>query len=176
MIMASFLRMLRVAALVSPLGLNTGTHAQDARSPEAVIDAFHQALRTYNTAGALSLLGRELMVFEFGVVDPTLEAYAFQHLPFDMDTASQTVWTLTSREVGGSDEEPWVVSTYRVTGVRPDQVTPIDQTTTESVILRRTGDQYRIIHFHWSTDDPLFQAEAQAARTGQIPGGAPVNR
>jgi hypothetical protein len=162
--------MRRTALLVTSLAaMSSATLAQNADDPGRIVDDFHRALTIYNTAGALSLLGRDLVVFEFGVVDPTLEAYAFQHLPFDMDTASQTVWEVVDRSVGGTADEPWVLTTYRVTGVRPDQLTPIDQTTVETVILRRTGDRLRITHFHWSTDDLEFQAEAQSARTGQLP-------
>jgi ketosteroid isomerase-like protein len=136
---------------------------QGARIPADAVDAFHAALRAKNTAGALSLLDRGLVVFEFGTVDPTVEAYAFQHLPFDMDVAAATQWKLETRRVGGEGNERWVLSTYRVTGTQRDG-TPIDLTTLETVILRRTGDLFRIVHFHWSTNDPAFQAQAQQQR------------
>jgi ketosteroid isomerase-like protein len=57
-----------------------------------------------------------------------------------------------------------VLSTYRVTGKQSDG-TPIDQTTLETVILRRTGELLRIVHFHWSTSDAAFQARAQGQRS-----------
>jgi len=138
--------------------------AQGARIPADAVDAFHAALRAKNTAGALSLLDRGLVVFEFGAVDPTVEAYAFQHLPFDMDVAVATQWKLETRRVGGEGNERWVLSTYRVTGTQRDG-TPIDLITLETVILRRVGDLFRIVHFHWSTNDPAFQARAQGQRS-----------
>jgi ketosteroid isomerase-like protein len=138
----------------------TSTAAQDARIPAEVVDAFHVALRKKDTAGALSLLDRSLLVFEFGAVDPTVEAYAFRHLPFDMDVAVATQWKLETRRVGGEGNERWVLSTYRVTGKQADGA-PIDQTMLETVILRRSGELFRIVHFHWSSSDPAFQARAQ---------------
>ena len=87
----------------------------------------------------MSLLDRGLVVFEFGTVDPTVEAYAFRHLPFDMDVAVGDAWKLETRRVGGEGNERWVLSTYRVTGTQRDG-TPIDHTTLETVILRRSGD------------------------------------
>ena len=138
--------------------------AQSARIPAEAVDSFHAALRAKNTAGALSLLDRGLVVFEFGSMDPTVEAYAFQHLPFDMDVAAATKWTLESRRVGGEGNERWVLSSYRVTGAERDG-TPIDMTTLETAILRRSGDGFRIVHFHWSTNDPSFQARAQRQRS-----------
>jgi len=134
-----------------------------ARTPAQTVDAFHAALRNKDTAGALSLLDRGLVVFEFGNADPTAEAYAFRHLPFDMDVAVATRWKLETRKAGGEGSERWVLSTYRVTGKTPDG-SPIDLTMLETVLLRRSGEQFRIVHFHWSTNDPAFQARAQGER------------
>jgi ketosteroid isomerase-like protein len=156
-----------VAALGAALALAapaTSANAQGARIPAEAVDAFHAALRAKNTAGALSLLDRGLVVFEFGAVDPTVEAYAFHHLPFDMDVAAATKWTLESRRIGGEGNERWVLSTYRVTGTQRDGAA-IDMTTLETVILRRVGELFRIVHFHWSTNDPAFQARAQRQRS-----------
>jgi ketosteroid isomerase-like protein len=142
----------------------TAAIAQGARTPAETVDAFHAALRKQDTAGALSLLDRGLVVYEFGGIDPTVEAYALQHLPFDMDVAAATTMKLDSRRSGGEGNERWVLSTYRVTGKQADG-TPIDQTMLETVILRRSGAQFRIVHFHWSTNDPAYQARAQRQRT-----------
>ena len=152
-----------LALLLSLIACPVTAAAQGARTPADTVDAFHAALRAKNTAGALSLLDRGLVVFEFGAVDPTVEAYAFQHLPFDMDVAAATQWKLEMRRVGGEGNERWVLSTYRVTGKQRDG-TAIDLTTLETVILRRAGDLFRIVHFHWSTNDPAFQARAQQQR------------
>jgi hypothetical protein len=127
------------------------------------VDAFHRALAATDTAGALSLLARELIVFEYGVVDPTVEAYAFQHLPVDMDVAAQTEWEVVTRQVGSEGAAYWVLSTYRITGT--DRAgNRIDVNTMETVLLRRVGEAFRIVHFHWSTDDPEYLANAVSAR------------
>ena len=65
--------------------------AQGGRTPSDVVDAFHKALRNLDTAGALSLLDRGLVVYEFGMVDPTVEAYGLRHMPHDMDLAEGDV-------------------------------------------------------------------------------------
>ena len=133
------------------------------RTPAEVVDAFHAALRNKDTAAALSLLDRGLVVYEFGTVDMTVEAYAFRHLPFDMDVAVATRWKLETRRVGGEGNDRWVLSTYRVTGTRPNGAA-IDLTMLETVILRRSGEQFRIVHFHWSTSDPAFNARTLGER------------
>lgn len=156
-------RFARVAARVALIGCVSAAAAQETRLPAEVVDAFHAALRNKDTAGALSLLDRGLVVYEFGAVDPTVEAYAFSHLPFDMDVAVATQWKLETRRTGGEGGLRWVLSTYRVTGRQSDG-TAIDQTTLETVILRRSGERFRIVHFHWSTSDPAFQARVQSRR------------
>jgi ketosteroid isomerase-like protein len=138
--------------------------AQGPRLPAEAVDAFHAALRKKDTAAALSLLDRGLVVYEFGAVDATAEAYAFRHLPFDMDVAVATQWRLQTRRAGGEGNERWVLSTYRVTGKQSDGA-PIDLAMLETVILRRSGEGFRIVHFHWSTSDPAFQARAQRQRS-----------
>jgi ketosteroid isomerase-like protein len=133
---------------------------QGQRIPADAVDAFHQALRNGDTAAALSLLDRELVVFEFGVMDPTAEAYAFQHLPFDIDAAAVSTWNIENRRVGGEGDVRWVLTTYHVTGRRADG-SPIDLTTLETMILRRTSGLFRIVHMHWSTNDAQYQAMSQ---------------
>ena len=141
----------------------TGCVLGQTRTPTETVDAFHAALRNKDTAGALSLLDRGLVVFEFGTADPTVEAYAFRHLPFDMDVAVATRWKLETRKTGGEGSERWVLSTYRVTGSHADGQ-PIDLAMLETVILRRSGDAFRIVHFHWSTSDPAFNARSAGER------------
>lgn len=133
--------------------------AQAPRLPVDVVDAFHAALRAKDTAAALSLLDRGLVVFEFGAIDPTAETYALAHLPSDIDVAAATQWKLQTRRVGGEGNERWVLSSYHVSGAQPDG-TPIDQTLLETAILRRSGDSFRIVHLHWSTNDLAYQAAA----------------
>jgi ketosteroid isomerase-like protein len=153
----------KALSLLAGCALAASAAAQTPRIPAETVDAFHAALRNKDTAAALSLLDRGLVVYEFGLVDPTAEAYAFNHLPFDMDAAVATQWKLESRHVGGSGDERWVLSTYRVTGKQSDG-TAIDQTTLETAILRRSGGVFRIVHLHWSTSDAAFQARSQGQR------------
>lgn len=155
-------RMLAAAAFAA---FASAAFAQEARTPIDAVDAFHNALTRGNTAAALSLLARDLTVYEFGVVDPTLEQYAFAHLPFDMNLAAATQWKVETRRMGGGGDDWWVITTYRVTGAGLNN-RPIDNMTLETVILRRTSGAFRIVHLHWSTNDAGF--------TAQIPGAAPA--
>lgn len=118
--------------------------------PTEVVDAFHDALQKNDTAKALALLSRDLVVFEFGLVDPSIEAYAFAHLPFDMDYKKQTNWEQTSRRMGGTGDVRWVLTTFRIRGNQPDG-TVIDEIHLETMVLQRVADAWRIAHIHWSS-------------------------
>src|ERR1044071_2832025 len=148
-----------VLAFVAGSGAGPGP-----RPPAQAGDTLPPARPHKETARGRALLGRGLVVYGFGGVDPTAEAYALTHLPFDMDLAVASQWKLETRRVGGEGNERWVLSTYRVTGKQADG-TPIDQVTLETVILRRSGGLFRIVHFHWSTSDAGFQARSQGQRT-----------
>lgn len=152
-----------VLAAILAVTLAQPARAQEARTPTDTVDAFHRALTLANTAGALSLLARDLIVFEFGVADATLEQYAFAHMPFDMNIAAATQWKVETRRQGGGGDDWWVVTTYRVTGT-DKQGQPIDNTTLETVLLRRTAGAFRIVHIHWSTNDPKFNAQVPGAQ------------
>ena len=145
--------------------------AQGAATPAAAaaVDDFHKALSRNDTRGALSFLSRDLVVYEWGLVDPTLAQYAFKHLPLDMDAAAATAWALQERKVRGAGDLYWVLSTYRVTGYDKTG-TAIDNETLETVVLQRMGDAYKIIHFHWSSTPsgaaaPTIAGVAPAAAT-----------
>jgi ketosteroid isomerase-like protein len=135
--------------------------AQTATLPADAVDGFHAALKRKDTGGALSYLDRSLVVFEFGVTDPTVEAYALSHLPGDIDMAAVSDWTLQARRVGGSGDDRWVLSTYHVTGKLPDGKA-IDQVMQETAIVRRVGDGFRIVHLHWSSDRGWAQPPRRA--------------
>ena len=154
------LRPLLAAACLTMAG---AVWAQSGKLPADAVDGFHAALKRKDTAGALSHLDRSLVVFEFGTTDATIEAYALSHLPADMDMAAIADWTLQARRLGGSGNERWVLSTYRISGKRPDG-TAIDQLMLETAIVRRVGESFRIAHLHWSSDKNDFQAWAQTQK------------
>lgn len=157
----------RLLLAAACLALAGAAGAQTARLPADAVDGFRAALKRKDTGGALSYLDRSLVVFEFGVTDATIEAYALSHLPGDIDMAAITDWTLQARRIGGSGNERWVLSTYRVTGKRPDG-RAIDQVMLETAIVRRAGDSFRIVHLHWSSDKNDLQTRAPAQQ-GRAP-------
>ena len=155
------LKRARLLFAAASLALAGTAWAQTAKLPADAVDGFRAALKRKDTGGALSYLDRSLVVFEFGVADPTVEAYALSHLPGDIDMAAVSDWALQARRVGGSGDERWVLSTYRITGKLPDGKA-IDQVMQETAIVRRVGESFRIVHLHWSSDKAWDQPMRRA--------------
>lgn len=155
------LQRLRPLLLAASLAMTGAATAQSGKLPADAVDGFHAALKRKDTGGALSYLDRALVVFEFGTTDATVEAYALSHLPGDIDMAAIADWNLQARRIGGSGNERWVLSTYRINGKLPDGKA-IDQVMLETAIVRRVGESFRIVHLHWSSDRNDFQSWSQS--------------
>jgi ketosteroid isomerase-like protein len=139
------------AALAALLAVGGGPAGNaPSRTPEETVDAFHEALRGADAAMALSLLGPDATVFELGRADASRRDYAAVHLSNDMTLAAAGRRELLSRRRGELGAGHWVMSTYRWTeqGAAAKPAT----TLAETVVLRRDGGHWKIVHLHWSVD------------------------
>lgn len=115
----------------------------------ATVDAFHAALRRGDAGVAAALLADDALIFEAGGVEHGKAEYAAHHLPADAEF-SRSVASLVTRRAGDSHGNwAWVASEGRTTGTY--QGKPIDQATTETMLLRRDGEAWKIVHIHWSS-------------------------
>lgn len=117
-------------------------------TPEEIVDSFHVALKSGDSAHALSLLAGDVAIFEMGAIDAPRDVYAAGHLKHDIVFARRTEREVLSRQSGESGDGRWVLTRYRISyidGARPDEAS------TETVILQRSDDDWRITHIHWST-------------------------
>jgi hypothetical protein len=128
-----------VSVLLAPFAV--GANAQEFRTPSEVVDEFHKAITSNDSARAQSLLSQDFSGYEFGNADANVARY--------IQNAPMVSWNLESRRMGGAGNQFWVLSTYRVTGVDRNG-TAINDTVLETVIVQRLSGQFRIAHFHWS--------------------------
>ena len=120
-----------------------------AKSAATTVDAFHAALRTGRTDAAVALLADDALIFEGGGVEHGKAEYAAEHLDADAEF-SKSVASLVTRRAGDSNGDwAWVASEGRTTGTYKGKA--IDQATTETVLLRRDGSAWKIVHIHWSS-------------------------
>ncbi|KAA3634033.1 MAG: hypothetical protein DWQ08_01090 [Proteobacteria bacterium] len=136
------------------LGLSAGCGPrgdETSRSAEATIDEFYNALQSENAALALSMLSRDVLVYEMGAVDRSRKEYATRHLATDMKAAVSLRRELLSRRREGAGDIRWVFSTYLEVAVAPDEKETENQAT-ETIGLRFDGQAWRILHMHYSSN------------------------
>jgi len=118
-------------------------------SAAATVDAFHAALRRGDTRSAAALLADDALIFEEGGVERSKAVYAAHHLPADAEF-SKAVRSVVGRRAGHSDGRlAWIASDGRTSGTYRGKA--VDRVTTETMVLRRTGREWRIVHIHWSS-------------------------
>lgn len=129
-----------------------GTLDASSRLAAAAVDAFHAALKGGETDKALSLLADDALVFEGGESERSKTEYAASHLAADA-AFSAAVTTVVTRRVGRrAGDLAWIATESRTTGRYRDR--DIDSVGTETMVLRREGAGWRIVHIHWSSRRP----------------------
>ena len=128
---------------------NVTAIAPPARPAASVVDAFHSALRRGDTNAALSYLAENAVIFESGGVERGRQEYASHHLGAD-SAFSQAVPSKVTRRAGEAvGNLAWIATEGRTTGTYKGKA--IDQVTTETMVLRRAGRAWKIVHIHWSS-------------------------
>lgn len=120
-----------------------------ARGPAATVDAFHAALRRGDMNAAAALLADDALIFEEGGVERSKAEYVVEHLPADA-AFSKVVHSMITRRAGGANASfAWVASEGRMTGTHDGKA--VNRSTTETMLLRRAGSAWKVIHIHWSS-------------------------
>jgi ketosteroid isomerase-like protein len=153
----------RVATSAATLMFSVPLHAHDrathaagpsaltpsAKGAAATVDAFHSALRRGDTKGAAAILAEDALIFESGAVERSKPEYASHHLAADAEFSRAVPSVLSSRVGSAVGSMAWIASEGRTTGTYKGK--PLDLMTTETMLLRRTGVAWKIVHIHWSS-------------------------
>lgn len=123
--------------------------APAARAPAATVDAFHAALRRGDTHAAAALLAEDALIFEEGGAERTKAEYASHHLPADATFSQEVPSSVTSRAGYSDGTMAWIASEGRMRGTYKGKA--LDRLTTETMVLRRVGKSWMIVHIHWSS-------------------------
>jgi ketosteroid isomerase-like protein len=142
--------MRRILITVALLCAPSAANAQGApeRAVAEVVHAYHDALAAGDSTGALQLLHPDVVIYEGGHAE-TLDEYRSGHLRSDMAFASATQRAVTAESAMAWGDEAMYIAESRTTGRWRDR--DIDSQGTETVVLLRTPDGWRIRHIHWSS-------------------------
>ncbi len=155
----SSLRLVLAASLLAMTPLiataqNSGAPIIVAMSSEVqeaakVVDAFHAALTKGDGVEAATLLAEDALIYEGGHAERSKAEYASHHAGADAAYAAAVPSKLTHRSGVADGDLAWVASESRTTGKYKDK--SVDRVTTETMILRKTAEGWRIVHIHWSS-------------------------
>ena len=123
--------------------------AAPVRQPARVVDAFHTALNRGDTAAAAALLAGDALIFESGRAERSKAEYAAHHLAADAAFAKETRRTMTRRSGQATGNSAWIATETRTVGTFKTK--SINSIGTETMLLRRGPEGWRIVHVHWSS-------------------------
>lgn len=128
--------------------LSLAGSAAAAATPAETVDAFHKALRSGDGSGALAYLASDVSIFEQGFAESSQAQYARTQLADAAGFARQTERRVLRRESGQDTQNAWVLSITLTTGQFGERSLELEGT--ETMLLRRFGDGWKIWHIHWS--------------------------
>ncbi len=132
----------RAAAQETP----TSAAGEDVRE---VADQLHEALASGDSARVLELLAEDVRVYESGHAETRAE-YRAGHLGVDIEFAGGTEREILTEHVRIPEEEMALyLAEYRTTGTFRGE--EIDSRGTETLVMERGPDGWRIVHIHWSS-------------------------
>ena len=138
--------MLKKLLVILSVGLITVAHANE---PVKALEEFHAALSAGDTPTATARLAPGVTIYESGYVERSRDEYAGHHMPADMKyakTATSRVLKQTERREGNMSVI-WSETETRSTTKGKDVTT----FGTETAMLQKTGDNWVIVHLHWSS-------------------------
>ena len=129
-------------------GLAVIASAAFGAGPAATVDQFHAALAKGDMVAAAALLSDDALIFEQGGVERSKAEYAGHHLPADAEYAKAVASQLVKRTERTEGNLAWIGSEGRAKGTFRGKA--VDRVSTETMVLRRSGDAWKIVHIHWS--------------------------
>lgn len=138
-----------VSMAAAALWFASPAFAADAVTPAAVVDAFGAALKAGDAAALENLLAPDVFIAESGGAERSFAEYASHHMPADMAFSKAVATTVKDRRVFGNGSLATVVSEAVSKGTWRDK--PIHSRLMETMTLQKTGEEWRIVHIHWSS-------------------------
>lgn len=123
--------------------------AADAQPAVAVANRFGKALAAGDMATVEELLDPSVLILETGGAERSRSEYMGHHAASDakfLKGAHQQLKRRTGRSEG---DLAWVGSESELHATRDGK--PLTLLSTETMVLKKTGDAWRIVHIHWSS-------------------------
>jgi len=112
------------------------------------VDSFQKRLAQGDTNAAAQLLDPSVLIYEGGGAEKSRDEYASHHLKSDADFLKDAEVRQLSRTGNAVGDFAWIAteSELKSAGAKP-----LDLITTETMVLQRGPDGWRVKHIHWSS-------------------------
>jgi ketosteroid isomerase-like protein len=115
----------------------------------AVVERFSAALAAGRIEDAAAHLDPDVIVLESGGIEQSRDEYLSSHARADAEFLKGAQITLQHRRAQASGDLAWIASESRIRAAKGTEALLIDST--ETMVLRRTGEHWKIVHIHWSS-------------------------
>jgi ketosteroid isomerase-like protein len=140
----------RLTAFFLSVILSTLAHAQSA--PGNAWDRFHAAIVKADRAAAASLLAADVQIFESGFVERSRDEYLSHHFEEDTKFAIGVSRRVLKRGEQMAENMALIMEETETSGTYEGK--PIKLIGTETAVLRQNGENWQIVHIHWSSRKP----------------------
>ena len=123
---------------------------EDADHPATVAaDLLGDAIIAGDVDTLKALIAPDVLIFESGGVESSLAEYEDHHMPADIAFMKNMSSEVISRRVIEAGDSAIVLTQSRINGVYKEK--EVDLSSTETLVMRNMGGQWKIIHIHWSS-------------------------
>jgi len=122
--------------------------ADDDTSAALIADQFDQAIKDGDTEAVRNILHDDVLIFESGNVEASLEEYASHHLQADISFMSGMQKEVISRNIFQEGDIAVVSTQYKMRGEYKGRL--FDKISMETLVLKKSGSDWKIVHVHWS--------------------------
>jgi uncharacterized protein (TIGR02246 family) len=123
--------------------------AEDARPAVAVVEEFSAALKAGDLERVRALLADDVLVLEGGGAERSKQEYFASHAAADAEFLKGAHVQVTHRTARVHGDVAWVGTESELHASKDGA--PLTLLSTETMILARTAEGWRITHIHWSS-------------------------
>lgn len=137
--------------LVNTLTLFSSMVSADSQalSAEETADSLYTGLKAGDTELIQKILDPQVLIFESGGVESSLEEYASHHMGADMAFMANMSREIISRKILEQGEICVIATQTRLSGTYRDK--QINSMSDETLVLQKKKQGWRITHIHWSS-------------------------
>lgn len=141
--------MIKITFLILPAFLMTFSLQSHAAGPAETVASFHAALASGDKTKAMELLAPAVTIFESGYVESSRDKYASHHLSEDIAFARRSTRKVLSHQERIYENCAVLWEETETSGESGGK--PVHSIGTETTVLEKKGDQWSIVHVHWSS-------------------------